>query len=447
MKESSVLKKEGIHSSLGPFYILPEYKIRYPESVTRALGKLFLEYNRSFLHLIEANREWRTDYQRAMQSKGPVNFAVQIDMMGLSDEFLQAAVKMREEEVREVLRRKIFEIENSIAMYQLLENLFSDGSGDSGFKTGWRKALGELRKTHNMPIALLAVTQQKYEAMMASEFGKSAGDPITDAEVKQLSGFDRLFGPEEFCEYLARNKGECGYLLFVRSSDPVSKLKKPETLVEHPLLDDSELRRIIKANSLTFNIDDPSWPYGDYRRINDTKGYMPPMGIAFQLADERDLYSRTFAEHLLKNGNPFSDFPVGSRLAPEFAKYLESSGVGSEDAASGLRALRFKPMKNSYGCYGHIIGKLTDRRIRQELRQNLRARGPYVIQPELLPLTVIIDGREHAYIDRNFLTLTGETPQFIGGFRSFMPVDSSEGKNGRNHGSKYTIWGEISSCF
>src|SRR3989344_2269648 len=101
MKESSVLKKEGIHSSLGPFYILPEYKIRYPESVTRALGKLFLEYNRSFLHLIEANREWRTDYQRAMQSKGPVNVAVKIDMMGLSDEFLQAAVKMREEEVRE----------------------------------------------------------------------------------------------------------------------------------------------------------------------------------------------------------------------------------------------------------------------------------------------------------------------------------------------------------
>lgn len=443
MKEGSVVEKIGIQSSLSPFYVLPDFKVRYPETVIRALGEAYMEYNGAFIRFVRANREWQTDYQYAMPSGYPMNFAVQIDMMGLSDDFLQAAAEMREEEVLEILRGKIFEIENSIAMYQLLENLFSDHSGNSCFKRGWRATLNELRKFHNMPIALLAVTQEKYDAMKASEFGKGHNDPLTDEEVRRLSGFDKLFGPDEFCEYLARNKGKCGYLLFVRSSDPVCKLKKPETQIEHPLLGDSELRRIIKANSLTFNIDNPSWRNEDYRRVNDTKEYMSPMGMAFQLANERDLYSHTFAEHLLKNGNPFADFPADSRLSPEFAKYFESSGVKFEDVASGSQILRFKPMKNSYGCYGHIIGRLTDRRTRQEVRQNLRARGSYVVQPELKQPTAIIDGREYAYIDRNFLTLTGGTPRFIGGFRSFMPVHSQEGQNGRNHGSKYTVWGEI----
>ncbi len=443
MKVGSVMERNNVSSSLGPFYVLPDYKIQYPETVIQALGELYLEYNRVFTPLVEANREWQTDYQYAMRSGSPVNFAVQIDMIGLPDYFLEAAVKMSEEAVHQFLRTRIFEIENSIAMYQLLENLFSNGSGCSGFKNGWRVTLDELAKKHGMPIALLAVTKEKYDAMKSSEFGKGLDEPIIDEEVRRMSGFDRLFGPEEFCEYLSKNKGECGYLLFVRSSDPVHKLRRPEIKVEHPLLGNPEWRKIIKAHSLTFNIDNPCWSTGDSRIINDTKEYMPPMGMAFPFTNERNIYSHAFAEHLLEKGYSFTDFPVCARLVPKFSKYIESFGISSDEVASGTHALRFKPMKNAYGCYGHIIGALTNRRIRQELRQNVRTRGPYLIQPELTLPTIFINGREYTYIDRNFFSFTGRAPRFIGGFRSLMPLDSNEAQNNRNHGSKYTIWAEI----
>ena len=108
-------------------------------------------------------------------------------------------------------------------------------------------------------------------------------------------------------------------------------------------------------------------------------------------------------------------------------------------------AVRTKPMQSSYGCYGHLRGSFADKRLRQELRKNLRERGPYVIQPEMHIPTIIneTDGKAYAYIDRNFLAFTNGQPRFLGGFRSLMPIESKEAQNGRIHGNGSTVWAEI----
>ena len=284
--------------------------------------------------------------------------------------------------------------------------------------------------------------------MCASEFGVT-GDKklLSDADVFELSGFDRLFGPEDFLGHLEQSGGECNYLLYVRSSDPVAKLRRPELKIAHPLLDNREIRRVIKANALTFNIDDPHWAVGDKRRINDTKWYLSQLKMAFPIAAESDLYSPEFAAHSAA-AKPYPDFNLGGRLSASFTSYLESFGADPTEVELGEQYLRFKPGQGTYGCYGHVWGPLTEQRIRSVLRAGLRRRGPYMVQPELsLPVLVNKGGgsdvRRYNYIDRVFMSCVGGKFRFLGGFRSLMPLDSIETHEGRNHGSKFTVYAEI----
>lgn len=440
-----VIEKTDIRSSVGPFLVLPEYETRYPGVVTEALGTLYAEYNEAFRPLVAANREWDTDYRYSLSPDGtPLNCWVQIDMVALPAGFLTAAACLREEDVREVLRGRIFEIENSLAMYQLLENLFSSGEQDTFFKKQFLSSLDDLRQRHRKPIALLAVTDQKYQAMRETEFGKLGEEPLTDAEVRELSGFDRFFGPKEFQQYVAENGGECDYLLFARTSDPVAKLRKPSLAVENPLLEDDNLRRVIKANAITFNVDNPAWPVGDPRRINDTKAYMPQMRMGYPVYTFDDLLESEFMEHLSK-GKPFTDYREGPQFSPAFETYLKSEGIDAAQMRAGEVPLRAKPMQASYGGYGHERATLGNVRFLRDVRKDLRDRGPYIIQPEMQMSTITnkTDGQTYLYIDRNFLTTDGRSYRFMGGFRSLMPLVSQEADRGRVHGNGSTVWAEI----
>ncbi len=437
--------KDDIRSSLGPFRILPRYKIVYPNIVVSALANLYDEYNNSFCHLIEKNREWDTDYQYCMRERSPVpvNFGIQIDMVGLSQNLLEVVSSLGVREIQETLRRRIFEIENSLAMYQLLERIFKPDDDDSFFKKEFRASLARLKRRFKKPIALLAVTDQKYEAMRQSEFGKASGEPLTDTEVTEMSGFDRFFGPGEFREYVSGKKGKCDYLLYARTSDPVVKLKKPELSVEHPLLADADMRRVIKAHTVTVNIDNSAWSIADERRVNDTKEYMLPMGLGFGVHSQLDVFTVWFAAHL-RAQKPYTDY-FGDRFSDTFVRYLQEQGFEREQILSGEVKLRCKPMRGTYGCYGHVVGLLNDGDFRNEFRNNIRKRGPYVIQPEMQIPVVIneTDGQAYTYIDRNFLTTDGRNYRFMGGFRSLMPLHSVETHNGRNHGNRETVWAEI----
>lgn len=433
--------REDIQSSLGPFRVLPGYKVKYPVSVIRALADLYAEYNRAFAPLIAKNHEWETDYCFCEHQGQLINFGVQIDMVGLPEEFLRVADTMPIHDVREILRRSIFEIENSLAMYQLLAELFSENGASSYFKQNFRACLDSLRKRFGMPVALLAVTDQKYVGMATSEFGVMDGSIVSPDTVSRLSGFDRFFSPAEFREHIEENGGECRYLLYVRSSDPIEKLKKPGVSVEHPLLADPEMRRVIRAHALTFNIDRPGAPYPEL--INDTKEYAPHMGMAFQVSGEAGIFAPEFMAHL-DAGRPYAEF-AGNRLSERFVDFLTSYGVNPQNVALGKSCLRAKPAKCTYGCYGHVRGSLPDRKFRAELRAGLRQRGAYVIQPEMATPKIVNtnDETSFTYIDRNFFGYIGGQPTFFGGFRDLMPEASVEARNARVHGNSAAVWAEI----
>ena len=436
----AIVERKDIRSSLAPFWVAPEYKIEYPGGLLRALTRLYVEYNEAFSTLVAINREWESDYRYvADPDSRALNFAVQIDMAAADADFLQSADATPEHELLSRLRKRIFEVENSLALYQLLDGLFPAG-GQRCPPRGWRAALDSLRKQFGRPLALLAVTEQKHDDMLASEFGKKAGEALTDDEVLRLSGFDAFWGPQQFLDHLAEHQGECAYLLYVRASDPIEKLRRPEACIDHPLLGDNNLRRIIKANSLTFNIDNPEWALGDPRRINDTKCYLPAIGTAFQIHDH--FFTPKFEQHLLKK-RPYLEF-YGARLSSEFTEGIISLGLDPAAVEYGRQILRYKPAQGSYGCYGHIRGALTDHEVRRQLRRELLRRGAYIVQPELDPL-VVADRHDRKFtgVDKVFLAYLEGRPAFIGGFRTLLPADSEDARKGRNHGTGPTIWAEI----
>ncbi len=438
----AVTMREHIQSVSGPFGAILSYQVRYPKKVLRALEILYAEYNRAFTPLVEANREWESDYRFCVSPSGaPLNRWTQIDMVGLPQQFLDEIDRFSDDEILEILRERTFEIENSLAMYQLLERIFSNAEGFSQFDYCFRSSLRDVRKQLGRPVALLAVTQEKYLDMREKEFGKRDGETLTDLEVHELSGFDRFFGPEEFAAYIHSNGGICAYALYVRSSHPIDKLRKPENEIAHPLLADADMRRIIKANSLTLNIDAPEME--PERRINDTKEYMPRMGMGYRVNGQSDILTPEFEEHLAR-GKTYASYE-GQRLAHTFAAYLETQGIDPQQASEGALTLRTKPMKETYGCYGHLTGELSDKRFRNQLRTNIRKRGSYVLQPEMwIPkIRNTTTDEEYYFIDRNFFYTDGERFCFMGGLRSLMPADSTEAQKGRNHGNNSTVCVEI----
>jgi hypothetical protein len=408
-------RQVDIRSTLSPFQALTQCTIAYPAVVVQALYQLFTEYNDAFTALVEANREWDTDYRYCE----PWNFAVQIDVVGLPQAFLEQVTHLPVDEVREILRYMIFEIECSIAMYQLLEQLFPQEDQGSFFSAGWRATLDDIRSRTGRPIALLAVTPEKHTAILESEFGITDGRSPTRDEVFDLTGFDAYFGPDDFRRHVEDNGGDSEYLLFVRASDPVAKLRKPSLKVEHPLLSDTGMRRLIRANAITVNVDDPD---GDPARvINDTKGYMPDLGMAFLINSVDDLRS------------------------PELAAYLAQRGIDPDDVLAGRTILRCKPAAQSFGCYGHHRGSLSNKGFRADLARDIRLRGPYMVQPEL-PTPRVIDttsGVEYDHIDRVFISMVGGQPVMLGGFRNLMPADTTEAAAGRIHGNGAAVWAQV----
>jgi len=383
---------------------LEGYKIKYPQSVVNALGILFNEYNQAFKPLIGANREWNTDYQYCFQNGVPTNCMVQIDMVGLDREFLERAKNMDPGIIADELRGKIFEIENSIADYGYLRAVGVD----------IRPVLDSVRQQFQRPIALLATTQRKYGEMRVAEFGEEReGEMVSDEKVMQLSGFDVFWGPEEFKKYLEENNGKCDYLLYVRSSAPKTQLRDPRAREAQPLLSGDQFREVIKANAITFNIDDPNIPVGGAQRINDTKLYMPQIGMGYPIYCIADLET------------------------DGFRKFLRE--IGSENPI-----VRVKPALESYGGYGQLRGTIDSRFIR-DLNSEMRARGPYILQDEK-PNSRIIDenGIEYLFIDRNYLAWCNGGVVYLGGERTLMPVSSQEAKSGRVHANEDAILANIS---
>ena len=441
------LTRTDIQTSAADFSIFPEYKLQYPSVVTAALGELYREYNRSFGPLVEANREWDTDYQYCLRGPGgtPINYFVQIDMNGLQPDFLDIAGAMDQESVVRILRENIFEIENSVAWYHMLSQLHEQDGTDSRFKTVFRESLDQLRQFFGRPIALLATTEDKLEAMKATEFGRRPDEELSQADVRDLTGFDALMGPKEFQEHVRSNGNESDFLLYVRSSEPVAKLRDPRIEVEQPLLGDETMRRLIKANTLTMNIDGPRM--SDSQRINDTKEYMPQMDMGVLFSQDTGLMTDEFVA-FLRNRKPADAFQGEQVFSDNVTRFLVERALDPEQIRTGQVPLHVKPAIASYGCYGHFAGTVLKKSFRERLRKELKRRGSYIAQPQLQNPTTqnTFDQSTFTFIDRVFMTClptSPESPGFMSGNRSFLPLESDEAKRGRNHGTNDTRYAEI----
>lgn len=434
----------------GEFRWAPEYITEYPQMVIDALGELFQEYNEAFDDLVAKNKEWDSDYQYCLvgPNNEPQNFFVQIDMVGLPKSFLSEVSQgeYTHQEVKEIMRSHIFEIENSMAMYQLLSKIFQRWEEASAYDRELRSSLDSIRERFGKPIALLAVTPEKYQALLESELWVSSPEELDPDTVQELTGFDTILGPEEFHQMVDSNNGESPYLLYTRASLPTEQLKKPNGDHEiTSLVDDDAMRKVIKANTITMNID-PS-DMDPERKINDTKEYMEQVWMAYSIDQKEDLFSQELIDHLRSWGS-FAEFDSNNHAFNiEFRQFLAQHGINQEDIKAGHVELRGKPRKETYGCYGHHIGRIGSKQFRSKLRNSLKTRdGGYVIQVEM-PTPVIEDpqaGESYKYIDRNFFTVDDEwQPVFMSGFRSLMPVNTTEAKKGRVHGNDSTIWAEV----
>jgi hypothetical protein len=309
-------------------------------------------------------------------------------------------------------------------MYQLLQRAFAHSEDPTVCAIRFRRALEDLRQQNRRAVVLLAVTDEKFESIRGCEFGVQPGESLSADEVRELSGFDDLYGPEDLKRHLAENNGECKHLLYVRSSDPQSKLRDPGRNGMQSLLDDPELRTIIRANSITLNIDGPEQVGA--ARINDTKAYLQPMRMGIVVGSPEDLVAASGALNI------------------DFERHLLDRGIEPELVVSGKAKLRAKPLRGTYGCYGHSSGPL-NAKFRAQLRKDIQARGEYVIQPELPTPTLrnISDGQTYTYIDRVVLSCTAGKVQFVGGMRTLMLSDALEAKKGRIHGSHESVFQEI----
>lgn len=427
-----VVKRYDIPSSIDHFNTMPGYKVAYPDVVKKALGNVFAEYNHAFTPSVDTNREWATDYQYALDHNAhPLNRWVQVDMVGLPDEFLKEIAHLPEALVRKLLKRRIFEIENSLAMYNVMRGIFADQKNSSPFTTSFDASLDALREKYNMPIAVLAVTDPKYHAIKATEFGKRPDENLSNRETKALSGFDKVFGPTDFADHLRRNDGKSGYLLYVRASDPVEELKKPgKSKAVNPFLANPQIRRAVKEAALTFNIDQP----GVSPRINDTKAYLARMGMAYRADTPEQAFTLDKQQ------------PPQVVLHPDFKKYLIDTGVDPVLVESGQLILRAKPEEAAYGGYGHIVFDTTSGSSRQEVKGQMRKRGSYTFQQEHLTPTIVntANGEKCTYIDRNMLVMkeNGQV-ELMTGFRMMMPIDTTEAAQHRVHGNIATRFVQI----
>ena len=234
--------------------------------------------------------------------------------------------------------------------------------------------------------------------------------------IKELSGGFELFaGPERLIS-MYKNGTLGDYAWYVRASSPKNVLKNPKK-EEKTVLSDDGIRSVLKINSLTFNIDKPGCAWGD--SINDTKAYLPSLGIGFTCHKISDV---------IRDGD----------ITEELMSFLSSYPKKIRDT----RLIRCKPMYSTYGCYGHLRLDLSLSKHRRKLKEEIRRRGPYIIQPELKQKLVLNrkDNKIYTYIDRIFFSWIDSNPCFAGGFRSFIPVDTEEAKNGRNHGNGNTVW-------
>ena len=406
-------------------YTYPESVVKFPKRLLDAFSRFLVRYNRAFQLLAETNKEHESDYQYCFANGNFINRFVQVDFRTPTQSFLSRVDLLSDEELDEWVESNVFEAENNLARLPLLVGMFRRDQPESYFGKRYGLALDNIRNKFGMPIALVAVTEEKYVNILREEFGIQDATPETRLShdfVRAISGYDMVIGPKE-AEELIRSGEMNNILVYGRTSPPLSALRNTELLkdLHVPLLDNPENRRILRAQSLTPNFD----PYtADPNAIlNDTKAYQEALGIAFPVRTLDDLSLTHTMEYLHRR-----------RIEPEHYSMHE---------------LRLKPNLR-YGGYDHIrevpIGFPLPAELAREIEEALKY-GTHYAQVEVYPTRVRNrrNGELYRTIERGFFAIDGDKPEdvhFLGSFGDMLLEDSVEAQKNTIHGQNDARWRE-----
>ena len=140
---------------------------------------------------------------------------------------------------------------------------------------------------------ILTLSEEKYRAVLQFDAGIPEGAEKDLEKIRRNTGFDNIYGPAELQR--AYEIGEEN-LYYVRASLDRERLKNPDGNFENDLLSEKGLRDYVKQRSLTFNIDAPDSDFASI--INDTKEYMPEMGMGYIIESLDDIFTLEYRDYL-----------------------------------------------------------------------------------------------------------------------------------------------------
>ncbi len=428
----------------------------YPLEVVKALEIILQDYSQAFDEVVRL-RQGNDGYQPACFNGVYRNFGYQIDMVGLSLEELEKFTGADPQEIAQILRTRIFEIENSLAMYNLMSGIFSktrDYSHESFFGTNLDSAIKTWEIYYGKPLVLSTTTEGKFRAMLLSEFGLENSSSLTPELVRERTGFSDFLSPEDL-QRLIKQSNIDNYILYMRTSYPTFFLKNPNQKVEIPLLEEGHLVQTIRRRAITFNVDDNREAMWMFENLSNVRfGYDPDCGIFIITND-----GTTFLPQILNDTKePLIRMGLVHPLtSPDelfnCEEYRDKGGKKrtrislNPEIINNLRTtrLRAKPAWLHYGGYGHVGGDFESDETRHELRRQMKKRGMYVLQPELPPYVFSHNDNLYSAIHRIFFAYdpTKKVYKFVGGLFNALAIDSSEVKRGRIHGNRDAVWGQI----
>ena len=411
--------------------------IRYPEQLLKVLWELYQEYNEIFQTLLEKNKESSQDYVNSA-FETPTNIAVQIDMTGMPPKFLSdiSSWKYSDTELKQFVSSKIFEIENSLAAYSLLRNLWES----SVFQENFDEQLDKIRATTSKKVKLLVLSEEKYKSVASFDAWFIDDSQDRAATVRANTWFDDLYGPEDILKAKEENEEA---LYYVRASLDRAWLKNPDWNFSQDLLSNHELRAYIKRNSVTLNIDNPDSEYDEI--VNDSKEYMPAMKMGYRVESMADIFTQEYIDYMQiqKKKGTFE----WSIYCEQLQQYLLEKSYSLEQIQANWVELHLKPMKVAYWAFWHVSWDFTKSDKRQKLQKELTNRWSYILQPRMRNSECFDEtsAEGYIYIDRIFMGIDPltQSPKFIGWFRNFMPKESQDGKKWIVHGSPKTVYASI----
>jgi len=404
----------------------------YPGNVKLALADIYSDYVKEYQRLVELS--WNT-YPMSLNKEGIFYIPfIQIDMVYLPENFLQAAKNSTPQALKAVLKPFIFEIESSIAYYELLSSIGSNNTSERNWFANWlQKQLDQVRQDTGKKVSLLVTSQSKYQSVKELEFGVAALAPLVDQRVREKSWFDSLIWPDEFIDYFRMKLSDT--LFYVRASSDANELKSPNNEATKNILEDEEYRNFIRQNSITTNIDNPNTPFP----INDTKKYMKNMGLWFFFNSVDSIISEEALDYI-QRWKDFSKF-TGKLYTQELEQYLLAIWVDVDTIKKGELTFRCKPVEWSYGAYGHVRLRIQDAKSRKKLREAMLSRWQYILQVEhQAPLILNTSNRKlYKWIDRIFMSMDREwNIKFMQWFINIIPADNDEAKKNNIHWSRLT---------